>query len=129
MDDNDYHEGFEKGVMKVFSAMEANYEAWVIGFAPLAGVEDLPEVVRLFNMRPDITLFLSLIVFNSNLLGFRPRPHPCCIIQMAKDAVVPASVATYLENHLDGQNIVEMLDIEGHLSHLFALGLLAQVLE
>ncbi|CAI0428016.1 unnamed protein product, partial [Linum tenue] len=57
--------GYEQSeIEEVFTAMEANYEAWVQGFAPLAVGADVPTAVReftrtLFNMRPDITLFVS----------------------------------------------------------------------
>lgn len=114
--------------------MEANYEAWVNGFAPLAVGADVPAAVRefsrtLFNMRPDISLFVSRTVFNSDLRGVLGLVRvPCCIVQTAKDVSVPASVAAYLKNHLGGRNTVEMLNIEGHLPHLSAPGLLAQVL-
>ncbi|TKY45347.1 strigolactone esterase DAD2 [Spatholobus suberectus] len=75
LNDKDYHGGFEQGeIEQVFSAMEANYEAWVNGFAPLAVGADVPAAVRefsrtLFNMRPDISLFVSRTVFNSDLRG------------------------------------------------------------
>ncbi|KAF8023090.1 hypothetical protein BT93_F0553 [Corymbia citriodora subsp. variegata] len=135
LNDKDYHGGFELGeIEKVFSAMEANYEAWVNGFAPLAVGADVPAAVRefsrtLFNMRPDISLFVSRTVFNSDLRGVLGLVRvPCCIVQTAKDVSVPASVAAYLKNHLGGRNTVEMLNIEGHLPHLSAPGLLAQVL-
>ncbi|CAI0376459.1 unnamed protein product, partial [Linum tenue] len=65
LNDKDYHGGYEQsGIEEVFTAMEANYEAWVQGFAPLAVGADVPAAVReftrtLFNMRPDITLFVS----------------------------------------------------------------------
>lgn len=135
MNDPEYHGGFEQGeIDKVFSAMEANYEAWVNGFAPLAVGADVPAAVRefsrtLFNMRPDISLFVSRTVFNSDLRGVLGLVRvPCCIIQTAKDVSVPASVATYLKNHLGGRNTVVMLNIEGHLPHLSAPGLLAHEL-
>ncbi|XAR61964.1 hypothetical protein NMG60_11016527 [Bertholletia excelsa] len=135
LNDKDYHGGFDQGeIEKVFSAMEANYEAWVNGFAPLAVGADVPTVVRefsrtLFNMRPDITLCVSRMVFNSDLRGVLGLVKvPCCIIQTAKDVSVPASVAMYLKSHLGGRNTVEMLPIEGHLPHLSAPALLAPVL-
>jgi hypothetical protein len=60
LNDEDYHGGFEQEeIESVFKAMEANYEAWVNGFAPLAVGADVPLAVReftrtLFNMRPQI---------------------------------------------------------------------------
>ncbi|KAI3673016.1 hypothetical protein L6452_39124 [Arctium lappa] len=132
LNDKDYHGGFEEAVIdKVFAAMEGNYEAWVNGFAPLAVGADVPVAVQefsrtLFNMRPDISLFVSRTVFNSDLrevLGLVKTP--CWIIQTAKDVSVPTSVATYLKDKLGGRNTVVMLDIEGHLPHLSAPVLLA----
>ncbi|VFQ98426.1 unnamed protein product [Cuscuta campestris] len=134
--EGDYHGGFDREeVEKVFSAMQENYEAWVKGFAPLAVGADVPEAVQeftrtLFNMRPDITLFVSQTVFNSDLRGVLGLVEcPCHIVQTAKDVSVPASVSTYLKNHLGGRNTVHLLPIEGHLPHLSAPALLAQVLK
>uniref|UniRef100_A0A5B6ZP02 Putative strigolactone esterase DAD2 n=1 Tax=Davidia involucrata TaxID=16924 RepID=A0A5B6ZP02_DAVIN len=131
LNDGDYHGGFEESeIESVFSAMEANYEAWVNGFAPLAVGADVPATVRefsrtLFNMRPDISLFVSRTVFSSDLRGLLGLVQvPCCIIQTAKDVSVPLSVATYLKNHLGGRNTVEMLNTEGHLPHMSAPALL-----
>lgn len=136
MNDEDYHGGFELGeVEKVFAAMEANYKAWVDGYAPLAVGADVPAAVRefsrtLFNMRPDISLFVSKTVFNSDLRGVLGMVQvPCCIIQTVKDVSVPMAVAMYLRNHLGGRSTVEMLHTEGHLPHLSAPGQLARVLQ
>jgi pimeloyl-ACP methyl ester carboxylesterase len=135
LNDKDYHGGFEQEeIESVFVAMEANYEAWVKGFAPLAVGADVPAAVRefsrtLFNMRPDITLFVSRTVFNSDLRGILGLVKvPCCIIQTSKDVSVPASVAKYLKNHLGGKASVEMLRTEGHLPHLSAPAMLAPVI-
>lgn len=135
LNDGDYHGGFEQGeIEKVFSAMESNYEAWVSGFAPLSVGADVPAAVRefsrtLFNMRPDITLFMSRTVFNSDLRGVLGLVKvPCCVMQTAKDVSVPTSVAVYLRDHLGGRNTIEMLDTEGHLPHLSAPALFAQKL-
>ncbi|XWS24119.1 hypothetical protein CRYUN_Cryun28dG0073400 [Craigia yunnanensis] len=135
LNDKDYHGGFEQGeIEKVFSAMEANYEAWVNGFAPLAVGADVPTAVRefsrtLFNMRPDISLFVSRTVFNSDLRGVLGLVRvPCCVVQTAKDVSIPASVAEYLRTHLGGRTTIEILKTEGHLPHLSAPALLAQVL-
>lgn len=135
LNDEDYHGGFEEGEIEtVFSAMEANYAAWVNGFAPLAVGADVPTAVRefsrtLFNMRPDISLFVCRTVFNSDFRGVLGLVRvPCYIIQTAKDMSVPASVATYMKNHLGGKSTVIMLNTEGHLPHLSAPALLAQSL-
>lgn len=135
-DGENYHGGFEQGEIEhVFSAMEANYEAWVNGFAPLAVGADVPTAVRefsrtLFNMRPDISLFVSRTVFNSDLRGILGLVNvPCCIMQTARDMSVPASVATYMKEHIGGKSTVQWLDTEGHLPHLSAPSYLAHQLE
>ncbi|KAE9599991.1 hypothetical protein Lal_00045491 [Lupinus albus] len=136
LNDKDYHGGFEQGDFEqVFSAMEANYEAWVNGFAPLAVGADVPTAVRefsrtLFNMRPDISLFVSRTVFNSDLRGILGLVKvPCVIMQAARDCSVPAAVATYMEEHLGGRSTVLWLDSEGHLPHLSAPSYLANQLD
>uniref|UniRef100_A0A1D1XEP7 Sigma factor sigB regulation protein rsbQ n=1 Tax=Anthurium amnicola TaxID=1678845 RepID=A0A1D1XEP7_9ARAE len=135
LNDKDYHGGFETGeIEKVFAAMESNYEAWVRGFAPLSVGADVPAAVRefsrtLFNMRPDISLFVSRTVFHSDLRGVLGLVRtPCCIVQGVKDVSVPVSVAAYLKSHLGGRTSVEILQAEGHLPHLSAPALLVPVL-
>ncbi|XP_057973120.1 probable strigolactone esterase DAD2 [Malania oleifera] len=136
LNDEDYHGGYEAAeIEKVFRAMNANYKAWVSGFAPLAVGADVPEVVQefsrtLFNMRPDITLFVSQTLFNSDFRGVLGLVKaPCCIIQTSKDPSVPASVATYMSKQLGGRNTVVFLETEGHLPHLSAPALLAPVIQ
>ncbi|KAL2520851.1 putative strigolactone esterase D14-like protein [Forsythia ovata] len=135
LNDVDYHGGFEQGeIERVFLAMEANYKAWVNGFAPLAVGANVLTAVRKFsrtsfNMRPNITLFVSRTIFNSDLRGVLGLVKvPCSIIQTARDMSVPMSVATYLKNHLGGRSTVHLLDIEGYLPHLSNPDLLAEVL-
>lgn len=135
LNDGDYHGGFERGeVEKVFFAMESNYKAWVQGFAPLAVGADVPAAVQefsrtLFNMRPDISLFVCRTVFNSDLRGVLGLVSaPCVVIQTAKDVSVPLSVASYLKAQLGGRTTVELLPVEGHLPHLSAPAVLVQVL-
>ncbi|KAK9164331.1 hypothetical protein Syun_005233 [Stephania yunnanensis] len=135
LNDQDYHGGFEQiEIERLFTAMEANYEAWVNGFAPVLVGADVPTVVRefsrtLFNMRPDISLYVSRTVFNSDLRGALGLVKvPCCIVQTAKDVSVPLKVAVYLKNHLGGRNTIEILHTEGHLPHLSAPQLLAQMI-
>nr|XP_043636130.1 probable strigolactone esterase DAD2 [Erigeron canadensis] len=132
LNDKDYHGGFEEGeIEKLFFAMESNYDAWVKGFAPLAVGADVPAAVRefsrtLFNVRPDISLYVSRVVFNSDLRPLLGMVKvPCCIIRTQKDVSVPASVATYLKDHLGGRSTVEVMNVEGHLPHLSAPALLA----
>ncbi|XP_023521839.1 probable strigolactone esterase DAD2 [Cucurbita pepo subsp. pepo] len=113
----------------------SSLQSWVNGFAPLSVGADVPAAVQefsrtLFNMRPpDISLFVSKVIFSSDLRGVLGLVKvPCCIMQTAQDASVPASMAIYLRDHLGGRNTVEMLDTEGHLPHLSASQLLVRKL-
>ncbi|KAL0921763.1 hypothetical protein M5K25_008870 [Dendrobium thyrsiflorum] len=135
LNDRDYHGGFERDeIERVFEAMESNYKAWVTGFAPLSVGADVPAAVRefsrtLFNMRPDISLFVSRTVFNSDLRGVLGLVSvPCSIVQTARDVSVPLSVVSYLKESLGGKTTIEILQTEGHLPHLSAPALLAPVL-
>ncbi|KAF2324286.1 hypothetical protein GH714_011664 [Hevea brasiliensis] len=59
LNDKDYHGGFERAdIENVFVAMEANYEAWVNGFAPLA-------VGRMCRRRPS----QGTLLHNSDIQG------------------------------------------------------------
>ncbi|RLN42606.1 putative strigolactone esterase D14 [Panicum miliaceum] len=135
LNDNEYHGGFElPEIQQVFDAMAANYSAWATGYAPLAVGADVPAAVQefsrtLFNMRPDISLHVCRTVFNTDLRGVLGMVRaPCVVVQTTRDVSVPASVAAYLKAHLGGRTTVEFLQTEGHLPHLSAPGLLAQVL-
>ncbi|XP_074590798.1 putative strigolactone esterase DAD2 [Curcuma longa] len=135
LNDEEYHGGFERDDFdKVFAAMESNYAAWVQGFAPLAVGADVPAAVQefsrtLFNMRPDISLFVSRTVFSIDLRGVLGLvTTPCVVVQTAKDVSVPLSVGGYLRDHLGGHTTVEYLPVEGHLPHLSAPAALVHVL-
>ncbi|KAG8073911.1 hypothetical protein GUJ93_ZPchr0006g43429 [Zizania palustris] len=135
LNDSDYHGGFElEEIQQVFAAMGANYAAWAKGYAPLAVGADVPAAVQefsrtLFNMRPDISLHVCQTVFKTDLRGVLGMVRaPCVVVQTTRDVSVPASVAAYLKANLGGRTTVEFLQTEGHLPHLSAPSLLAQVL-
>ncbi|XP_047089751.1 strigolactone esterase D14-like [Lolium rigidum] len=135
LNDSDYHGGFElEEIQQVFDAMSANYAAWATGYAPLAVGADVPAAVQefsrtLFNMRPDISLHVCQSVFKTDLRGVLGMVQaPCVVVQTTRDVSVPASVAAYLKAHLGGRTTIEPLATEGHLPHLSAPSLLAQVL-
>jgi pimeloyl-ACP methyl ester carboxylesterase len=134
LNDSDYHGGFElEEIQQVFDAMSANYAAWATGYAPLAVGADVPAAVQfsrtLFNMRPDISLHVCQSVFKTDLRGVLGMVQaPCVVVQTTRDVSVPASVAASLKAHLGGRTTIEPLATEGHLPHLSAPSLLAQVL-
>ncbi|VAI08650.1 unnamed protein product [Triticum turgidum subsp. durum] len=104
------------------------------GYAPLAVGADVPAAVQefsrtLFNMRPDISLHVCQSVFKTDLRGVLGMVQaPCVVVQTTRDVSVPANVAAYLRAHLGGRTTIEPLPTEGHLPHLSAPSLLAQVL-
>ncbi|RWR73895.1 putative strigolactone esterase DAD2 [Cinnamomum micranthum f. kanehirae] len=119
LNDNNYHGGFETGGGgESVEAMEANYEAWVKGFVRdggRGGHAAAPDPIQ--NMRPDITLFVSKTLFNSDLRG-RRRGR------------VGADFGCYVpEKRIWRPEHGEMLPTEGHLPHLSAPALLAAALK
>ncbi|XAR51337.1 hypothetical protein NMG60_11005938 [Bertholletia excelsa] len=126
LNDVDYYGGFEQEDLdQLFEAMKSNYKAWCSGFAPLAvgGDMDSPAVQEfsrtLFNMRPDIALSVSQIIFQSDyrhILGH--VAVPCHIIQSMNDLAVPVVVSEYLHQNLGSESIVEVMSTDGHLPQL-----------
>ncbi|GLJ42344.1 hypothetical protein SUGI_0876790 [Cryptomeria japonica] len=136
LNDIGYEGGFRKeDTDQLFLAMESNYSAWVSGFAPLAVGADVPAAVRefsrtLFNMRPDIALWVARTVFESDMRGILGHVKvPCYVIQSNKDMAVPLSVADCLKTHLGGKTWVKILQTEGHLPQLSAPALVIQALK
>ncbi|XP_065873974.1 probable esterase KAI2 [Euphorbia lathyris] len=126
LNDVDYYGGFEReDLNQIFEAMQSNYKAWCSGFAPLAIGGDMDPVTvqefsrTLFNMRPDIALYVARTIFQSDM---RPILHsvtvPCHILQSSKDFAVPVVVSEYLHNHLTCKSIVEVVSTDGHLPQL-----------
>ena len=74
-----YEGGFEQGELNdLFFAMQANFQSWASGFAPLVVGSDLDclavqEFSRtLFSMRPDIALSVSRTIFQSDVRAILP---------------------------------------------------------
>ncbi|KAL5662230.1 hypothetical protein ACJX0J_029355, partial [Zea mays] len=83
LNDVDYYGGFEQDELdELFEAMQSNYKAWCLGFAP-------PSDVR--SLLPHVSV-------------------PCHIVQSTKDLAVPVVVSEYLHRHLGGDSIVEEID-------------------
>ncbi|XP_051115473.1 probable esterase D14L [Andrographis paniculata] len=128
LNSEDYYGGFEQEeVDELCRGMEANYKAWVGGFAPLVVGGDMESVAvqefsrTLFNMRPDIALSVFRTIFNFDLRHYLGRVTvPCHIIQSSRDLAVPVAVAEYLHQNFGGKSIVEVVSTEGHLPQLSA---------
>lgn len=122
-----YIGGFDDAALKaLFEAMQTNYEAWVIGFSPMAmRNEDRPELARAFAgslqaLRPDIALAVAKAIFLLDHRQELPKvSHPTLIVQTANDIIVPPVVSEYMERHIPGSKRIK-INAEGHFPQLSA---------
>jgi len=130
----DYVGGFEREDLDaLFAAMDANYQAWVAGFAPSAVGAEVPDAVHdfasgLLAMRPDVTARIARTIFESDVRHLLSLCHvPVSLIHARGDLAVPEPVAHYLHRHLQGSRLA-WVDAAGHLPHLSAPEQVAKVL-
>lgn len=121
-----YVGGFEQAELdSLFTAMSANYQAWVAGFAPAAVGVNVPEAIidftaGLLAMRPDVTARIARMIFTSDLRHVLPMVSvPTLMIHAREDMAVPAAVGQYLNEQIPGSRL-EWIDTAGHLPHLAA---------
>lgn len=122
-----YTGGFTQPVLdSMYDAMTNNYYAWVSGFSGAAMANpDRPELGAYFantlmEIRPDIALSVSKVIFESDLrqeLGKLNKP--VLLLQAQNDIAVPDEVALYLNTHVKG-SLLKTLDAEGHFPHISA---------
>lgn len=129
-----YVGGFDEAELEsLFTAMSANYQAWVAGFAPAAVGVDVPEAIVDFSagllaMRPDVTAKIARMIFTSDLRHVLPLVGvPTVLIHAREDMAVPAEVGRYLHAQIAGSRL-EWIDTAGHLPHLAATDEVAAVL-
>ncbi|KAF8114634.1 hypothetical protein N665_0035s0013 [Sinapis alba] len=126
VNDVDYKGGFEQeDLNQLFEAMQSNYKAWCLGFAPLVVSGDLDSVVvqefsrTLFNMRPDIALSVAHTIFHRDMRQILPFVSvPCHIVQSVRDLAVPVAISEYLHTNLGSESVVEVMSTDGHLPQL-----------
>lgn len=135
LDDDGYVGGFKREDLdNLFESMQANYQAWVAGFAPMVvGVDDSAVVAdfsnTLFQMRPDIALNTSRTIFTSDLRTLVPQvSRPVHLIQTAHDMAVPVQVGHWLAAAIPGATL-DVIEASGHLPHMTAAGEVARILE
>ncbi len=129
-----YVGGFEQAELdSLFTAMSANYQAWVAGFAPAAVGVDVPAAIIDFSagllaMRPDVTAKIARMIFTSDLRHVLPMVTvPTLLIHAREDIAVPAAVGQFLHENIAGSHL-EWIDMAGHLPHLAAPDEVAAVL-
>lgn len=136
LNDVDYYGGFDqKDQDQLFEAIQANYEAWCSGFAPLAVGGDMESVAvqefsrTLFSMRPDIAFSIARTIFQSDMRELlKLVTVPCLIIQSIKDMAVPVVICGYLHQNLGRKSIVEVMLSDGHLPQLSSPDIVIPVL-
>jgi hypothetical protein len=80
INDEHYNGGFEQEELnQLFEAMQSNFRAWVIGFAPRAVGADLKSTAvkeftrTFFSIRPDIALSICRTCFQSDVRSILPQ--------------------------------------------------------
>lgn len=129
-----YTGGFDQSELDtLLTAMSANYQAWVAGFAPAAVGVDVPEAIIDFSagllaMRPDVTAKIARMIFTSDLRHvLRLVSVPTLLIHAREDIAVPPTVGLFLHDNIAGSHI-EWIHTAGHLPHLTAPNEVAAVL-
>jgi sigma-B regulation protein RsbQ len=129
-----YTGGFDQSELDtLLTAMSANYQAWVAGFAPAAVGVAVPEAIIDFSagllaMRPDVTAKIARMIFTSDLRHvLRLVSVPTLLIHAREDIAVPPTVGLFLHDNIAGSRI-EWIDTAGHLPHLTAPDEVAAVL-
>lgn len=122
-----YTGGFTQPVLDdMYDAMTNNYYAWVSGFSAVAMANpDRPELGQYFagsllDIRPDIALSVSRVIFESDLRAELGKLNkPLLLLQAHHDIAVPDQVAEYLQTHIPG-SVLKTLEAEGHFPHISA---------
>lgn len=135
INEDSYIGGFDLASLEaLFAAMAANYQAWVIGFAPMVVGVDSAEAIDdfsrgLFAMRPDIALQISRTIFTSDLRSL--MPHVCVpvhLIQTSNDVAVPQDVGRWLKQSLPDASL-DVIDADGHLPHITSSADVRRIIE
>lgn len=124
---DDYEGGFEPSdIENLISNVETNYDSWASSFPRLVvDTKDAPSVEKFENclkrMRHEFALPLAKTVFYSDEREILDKVEtPCTIFQPSNDAVVPNSVAYYMQEKMKGKSTVEIIEADGHFPQLTA---------
>lgn len=127
-DPPDYVGGFERGDVDVLLDMiENNMLGWADFLAPMAmGESHAPELVDELKasfcaIDPYITRRFAAATFlgdhRADLVAAARQPLPTLVVEMAHDAIAPATVGRYLRTQLP-QARFETIDGSGHCPHM-----------
>jgi sigma-B regulation protein RsbQ len=122
-----YQGGFEqKDINELLAAMEADYNGWSHGFAPvMMGQHESPELVMgltnsFVRTNPEIAKHFARVTFFSDTraeLDF--LTIPTLIVQSAHDVIAPLVVGHYINEHLADSRMT-IVETGGHCPHLTA---------
>jgi pimeloyl-ACP methyl ester carboxylesterase len=126
LNEGGYHGGFSQNDLDgLFGAMEAGYEDWANGFAPVIVGDEFPLFVRefassLLDMPTQTALKIARFIFQSDFRDILPKIKiPTTIIQPARDPAVPLEVGHYLNAKL-ANSTLHIINSYGHLPQLTA---------
>lgn len=127
LNDAAYMGGFEQQDLdKFYMAMEANYFAWVSGFASLAMTyPEKPELAQEFaatlaSIRPDIAQSVSRVIFQSDFRDILSHVKAkTLVLQSTQDIAVPEAVGAYLQKHIKNSTM-QIINATGHFPHISA---------
>jgi sigma-B regulation protein RsbQ len=127
INEQSYNGGFEqKDINELLAAMEADYDGWSHGFAPvMMGAPEQPELAMnltnsFLQTNPEIARHFARVTFFSDTraeLSF--LTVPTLIIQSAHDIIAPLAVGQYINEQLSDSRIV-VVETGGHCPHLSA---------
>ena len=127
INESGYAGGFgQKDINELLAAMEADYNGWSRGFAPvMMGSNERPELVleltnSFMRTNPAIAKHFARVTFFSDTrteLGF--LTIPTLILQSAHDVIAPLAVGYYINEQLADSRLV-VIKTGGHCPHLSA---------
>jgi len=133
---NQYFGGFTQATLdQMYAAMTSNYYAWASGFSAVAmGNPEAPELGEDFArtlsaIRPDIALSVAKVIFESDIRKHLSELNvEVLLVQSHDDIAVPATVATYLNEHIIGSKL-QFVNAKGHFPHISAPKQIIQIIK
>jgi sigma-B regulation protein RsbQ len=127
LNDEGYTGGFEPAdIDDLLQAMDSNYLGWSGAITPvIMGHPETPELAEELNNSfcrtdPTIARHFARVTFLSDSRADLPRLRtPALILQCAHDVLAPVAVGKYMQEHLQGSELV-LIDTSGHCPHLSA---------
>ena len=135
IDQGDYRGGFSRNdIDELLDSLESNYLGWSRSMAPvIMGTPDQPELAEeLTNSfcRTDpacARVFARTTFLSDNRADLARVSLPTLVIECAHDTLAPREVGTYVQQHIDGSELVT-LDATGHCPQISAPDITAQAI-